>query len=712
VSAAIHIADAVARLRGDSGPCLGAVFMTYTFDARFFEETILAALLPIESDPDEAPAAFLDEGRRCLQRVPVIVVADPGMLRGGQRFPYDLIRAGAERTFHSKLALCLFANAARLCVGSGNLTPGGYGGNAELSAALSLDYQRDAALLARVLEFVERCGARGEAWTRLLAELRARLPVGEATASSGPALLDSLTDGPLLEAFLRRLPPSARIDRIGVLAPFHQEDGAAPESAVLDRLVQATEGRRSREFVLDVGLSWEGNAVAPVRSPIPQFDSHEGELWGWLEGDAGRETASWVVVGAATGRVRAIDDGRAAAERGVRDLERARAAGRTWPAGPIEARGPTRLIDRVAARVDTRLWLHPEVQRSEGRVYRQPLHGKLIAITVAERRRRTTHLLVGSPNATAAALLHPHGNVECALHLVAPGALNLGHLCPALVPVPRTQVELAGSAFVAPPPSPARWVEDAVFDAARGELRVLWARNAREVLLTYPRPDAPVQLLRGRPAAETRFEGFTLHRACCELEIRALETGGTARVPLRVENVVALPVEGLPAELNLEELVLLYAGRYSASGLAARRQAAGDAVTDGTGAESLFGDSLSPREIFRALLALGADLGDQSTSLSAFHVAIDGPFGVRRLADRILDAPETGRLTRSEAWIYGQELVRLLRSTPFDRDPVGPQKKAVLQALVQDVRARLVELAPSRWSDLLQPFYEVDADAP
>jgi len=87
VIARVNMADAVGRLTEGNTGCLGAVFLTYTFDATFFEEEILASLLPLQEDPIEAPRRFLDEGRRKLIETPVMVIADPGMLRGGQRLP-------------------------------------------------------------------------------------------------------------------------------------------------------------------------------------------------------------------------------------------------------------------------------------------------------------------------------------------------------------------------------------------------------------------------------------------------------------------------------------------------------------------------------------------------------------------------------------------------------------------------------------------------
>lgn len=440
--------DALGRLGGSAGACLGAVFLTYTFDARFFEEEVLATVLPLQEDPTEATRRFLEEGRRKLVETPVVVLVDPGMFRGGQRLPYDLLRADASRLFHPKLALILYAAGARLVVGSGNLTSGGYGDNAELSAVLPLDYSGDAALLRRVVAFVEACGARGEAWSRFRAELTPRLGPEAAADSAAPWLLHTHDTTPLLDAFLARLPADAKIDRVGVLAPFHQEDGAPPDGAILERLLDATQGRQARGFVLDVGVSWEGNPVAPGGGAAVSPDRHIGELWGVVDGARDKETSSWFVLGKHAGHSFAVEDGRAGGWRSTREMNARCASGSAWPVGTVEAFAPEGLVDRAARRATLQLWLFPEIHRREGRVYRQPLHGKLIAVAVTAGKRQQTHLLLGSPNASAAALLRTDGNVECALHLVLDGHHHLGLLCDTLVLVPRKQVTLRARSYV------------------------------------------------------------------------------------------------------------------------------------------------------------------------------------------------------------------------------------------------------------------------
>lgn len=683
--------DAVARLVEGVQGCLGAVFLTYTFDAAFFEEEILAALLPIQEDPAEATRRFLEEGRRKLVETPVVVIADPGMLRGGQRLPYDLLRADPGRTFHPKLALLLHPGGARLVVGSGNLTPGGYGGNAELMAALNLDFSQDAGLIRQVLELVRRCGARGEAWERLLAELKPRLGDGPPTEEA-PRLLHSVGEQPLLDAFLACIPTGATIEQIGVLAPFHQEDGALPDAAVLDRLLDAAEGRRARSLIFDVGVSWEGNPVAPGRQTPGPFHEHTGELWGWLEGAAGKETMTWFVLGQHDTRSYAIDDGRTQGWRSTRELNAAWQAGHTWPIGTVEAFAPAGLVARASGRASLRLWLHPEIHRRDGRTWRQPLHGKLIAIATREGKVKRTWLLVGSPNASAAALLRRDANVECALVWVVDGHHTLGTLCERLVYVPTAQVRLLERTFTPPAASPGRWVEDAVYDAERWMLLVRWRAGAPRLQLRYPLPVTRL-LLDEAPGSESLFQEFSLDPACCELEICDPALDARARVPIRVENVAQLPVEGLTRELDLEELLQLHSGRITPEGVTARRAARGSTSDGSAGLAAVFGDALTPREVFRALLSIGREL-ERAPSLSAFQAQVLGPWGVRRLAERLVEAPRRGELMHMEAWLYGHELARILRRLSFDGDPTAENRAALRDALVGWLRGALPEPAP------------------
>jgi hypothetical protein len=359
----------------------------------------------------------------------------------------------------------------------------------------------------------------------------------------------------------------------------------------------------------------------------------------------------------------------------------------------VEAFASEALLDRAALRASLRVWLFPEVHRRDGRLYRQPLHGKLLAVAVAEGKKKRTHLLVGSPNASAAALLRTGANVECALHLVLDGHYHLGLLCEELVWVPREQVTLRGRSYTVLAPSPARWVDDAVFDARERCVRVTWRPSAPRLMLCYPTTDRRI-LLDSVPGTESVFDEFDLDPVCCELEVTDPVARATARVPLRIEHALDLPVAGITGELDLQELLLLHAGRYTPVGIAARRAATAAAGGDASSVTaSIFGTALSPREVFRALLSIGAELA-RAPSIGAFQAQLRGPWGVCRLAERIVEAPERGELMRAEAWIYAQELARVLERVTFDGDPTGGDKATLRDEVVQWIRENVSEPAP------------------
>jgi hypothetical protein len=190
-------------------------------------------------------------------------------------------------------------------------------------------------------------------------------------------------------------------------------------------------------------------------------------------------------------------------------------------------------------------------------------------------------------------------------------------------------------------------------------------------MLIYPSSKRRT-LFDGVPESTSQFDDFDLDPACCELEV-AESPGVSARVPLRVENAVDLPLSGLAGDLDLQELLLIHAGRYTPAGIAARRSASMSGGDDGAGGESVFGAALGPREIFRALLSVGSEL-ERAPSLGTFQALLQGPWGVRRLAQRIVEAPNAGELMETEAWIYARELARGLSRLRFEGDPTHVDK--------------------------------------
>lgn len=696
--------DPLELLRPPQSEPLGAAFTSYTFSSRFFEETVLAGLLPIEPDPDEEPRRFLDQGRYQLQRTPVVAIIDPHRYDGGRRLPYDLILADSARTFHPKVSLVLYDDHARLIVGSGNLTPGGLGENAELGVLLPLDYVADARLIRDAVRFFEACGARGESWQRFSDQYRL-LATGEGAprGADAPALLESTTAGPLLERFLKRIPADARVHSLGVMAPFHQEDDAPPEVAVIERAVSLLGNRLARGFEVHVGFAWEGNPLTPTTTDVADPDAHLGELWARRTGGAVHDTVSWFLL-ARRGSWNFVCEGpRAPQQYSKRSLRADVAAGVAWPVGTVRAAGPANLVARLAQQFQVRAFVFPEVRREDGRTYRRPLHGKLLCVETTEGGAAKTHLLLGSPNASAAALLLPKGNVEAAIHLVVRGRHQLSSLAPELVPCPLSQLALCERVYQPISANPGRWVEDAYFDAEAKTLTIVLRSGCPRLRIVYPRSAHALVLHDGPTPSSIVVPDFDLEPDCAELLVE--EGGRSGRVPIRVVNVAALPTMGPETAPSLEELIALCTGRYVHPTQTPGRT--GDASSVELATEGAWSDELGPRDFFRAFFARAQELERVGSSLGAFQMLLDGPTGLRALADRLLDAAERGARGRGEIWTYGQELSRALLGVRFEEDAVGLEKQARLAEFVKSFRERLRPLQPKGpWVRRLSRFYE------
>lgn len=111
---------------GEPSVCLAT---TFTFDATFFERDCLGRFLAMEFDTAESDSvAYLVEREEKLAATRVCVLADRRHARDKQSMRWDVVPVmvpGAVQ--HAKLTLLAWARHLRVIVGSGNLTPNGYG---------------------------------------------------------------------------------------------------------------------------------------------------------------------------------------------------------------------------------------------------------------------------------------------------------------------------------------------------------------------------------------------------------------------------------------------------------------------------------------------------------------------------------------------------------------------------------------------------------
>ena len=212
-------------------PCLGAVFCSYTFDPAYFEDHVLRAVLRLRGDPDEDGVRYHEEARRALQDTPVACLVDASVRRPGRRLPYDL-HLVRRRTFHPKVFMLLFESEARVAVGSGNLTKSGIEQNTEMFFVRRLRYDEpaDAAFLRDVSRFLADCaeqaGRPGTQLELVRAALGERVRQTPRLAPDQPVEFQFVSSfgGRVLDQLTGAIHESAKITRIGVLAPFFEQD--------------------------------------------------------------------------------------------------------------------------------------------------------------------------------------------------------------------------------------------------------------------------------------------------------------------------------------------------------------------------------------------------------------------------------------------------------------------------------------------------------
>lgn len=690
--------DPLNFLRPATGKCLGAVFLAHDCDLRFFE-SVLATLLPIHADPQSDPERFLDEGRRRLRETPVVVVTDRKRYRGGRRLPHGLVLKGSTKAFYPRLSFLLFEDHARLLVGSANLTEGGYGGNAELVVLLQLGYKTDFALLSEVARFIESIGTFGEEWSRFKAQFDLLL-VPSSAKPKPPWLLSTRDDASVLQQFLSAIPKAAKVNRVGILLAGQPEDDHAPETAIYDDVLTWLGERGAGNAPLDIALRWEGNAVTPPEEQsVTELESLLGRLCAHVEGPPGAGTISWVIPEQAEGQSLICRAGSRTIQLGKRKLKSDLGADppRLWPIDEVVAVGPVDSVQGIAERANIEWWAFPALRLAEGQVYRRPLHAKLIAVNTTQAGRQRTHLLVGAPNFSPS-VGGSDALCEAGLHMIRNAQLRISDLSQELVPCPAECLYLQASSYATTAGSAETGLEDAVHDAAQGTLVLNWKPSRAHRRVEYTVNGQEVELFDGVPEMQTVLENFELDSRCSEL--RVIEGQREGVIPVRVANIAHLLAEEPTGDLTFAALVQLFtAGTI-------RRAARLDDESESEG-QQIPWDDLHPANVFRALQNVADEIHRSGASLGAFDVAMQGPLGVNKLAQKLLGAQDDPSLRLSEAWLYGQELCRTLASIKFNDDPVGRKKRSILETFVRDLRFRLALFTPSAAATpVLNKFYK------
>jgi hypothetical protein len=701
-------------------PCLAAAFCSFTFDPELFENHILRAALRLRADPTEEPRRYHQEARAALQETPVVAIVDAAMRGPGHRLPYDLLEVHA-RVFHPKLALLLFDDYARVLLGSGNLTRGGFGDNTELWFHHDCSYDGDAALLWQLHRFLEDARGltrhQGTQLELLQAILTSRLPAASAAQDARPFTLLSSFDAPILSQLRAAIPEGAKLDGASVLAPFFEADDvqAAEKGdceAVLHGLVADTDAP------IEIGVVWDPSPLHPPKA-VERLDDAVGQLCVLVaDKEDGTRSCDYLTIQNATPSQIQFLDAHGNRRRTSRDeAEHAIENAKLGPVGPIDVFAPKHLVESLGQRHDVSFWLHPSWRYEDGRPYRRPLHAKLALLRYTRRKRPATLVLMGSPNPSRGAMLRrvdEAGNVELGVAFVLEGHHHLADICPELVLAPTEQLRLKERAYPEGAPNLALWINSAVHDAEAGNLTITWSERGPAPLPAWELHYLDRVLARGAgpPSSPTVIEPFDLLPTSCELELRA--KGERFTVPITVRDLTALPVDASLAGLTLQELLALLGRRIGNERLATLRRERGSAGAH-LALEAIFGEGFSPTDVFRAWWSLATGLAEERTTLGSFRAQVDGALGCRavwiKLRQTVDAEEEAARLSPDEAWFYGAELLHTLRAITLPEGPDAPTKSALLETFLIGLKADLAELSPNpergRWVKKVLAHYDL-----
>lgn len=707
---------ALDRLAFD-GHCFGAAFTTFTFDPAFFENHVLAAILRLSTDPDDASAAYHDEALAKLQDTPVVCFVDAKMRAPGHQLPYDL-REIRGRLFHPKVALLLYEGFARLSVASGNLTEAGYGRNAETFFVHDLRYDDSdhVAVLREVAAFFtildELAAGKGQQTAGVLEALARR--IDGVVASDTPPFLFVHTEAAtgLLERVLALLPPNAKITNVGLLAPFFERDDPDPAEDV-SSVLMALARLAGKGASLDLGVSWEEAPLARTSAEPVAIRDGLGSLWALrTRSEDGEALEYFVPVDVTAGNYRCDRNGRSRLLPRA-DLDKAVADGTAWHVGRPRVFAPEGLVKAArAAMGEVREWLYPTPQLVDSRPIDRPLHAKLLTIGFRTGSKQRTLVLVGSANASRMALLATPasgGNVEACVAFVLEGEEALNDLAPALVRC-IAPVEWKERTFAIPPPLPSiPFVDEATFDPRTETLTVTWLAKDRTVAPWTLRYQG-AELARGTtaPAQPTVVTAFRLAASSCEVVVAAHD--GECTFTIVVDDLAALPVGHAAKPLELRDLLALVGRRISIERHNTIQARHGAAMIDAT-LTSLLGEGFAPSDVFRAWWTVASDLAADGMSVAGFRLRLLGSIGAAAIWSRLREmanVPASG-IRPEEAWFYGAELRRALRVTAPAPGPDHAAKRGVLDDFVETLTTELGTIEPSgadrAWIANIVEFY-------
>ncbi len=198
-----------------------ALFCSYSVDLGYFEQTILG---PVEATG--ARVTVVGDSR-ASDPAPRPGPGSPAALSAGIRYVHGLAAPGAGGLFHAKLMVVAGRERALVAIGSGDLSPGGWGLNKEAWTVATADREACPELVADVAD-----------WLRSLDDLCTLAPLTASGISRTAALLEELAiEADIVDTGHRLVHTSAgsiadqlpdgEVDHLRLYAPFHDERTAA-----------------------------------------------------------------------------------------------------------------------------------------------------------------------------------------------------------------------------------------------------------------------------------------------------------------------------------------------------------------------------------------------------------------------------------------------------------------------------------------------------
>jgi len=699
-------------------PCLGAFFSSYSFNPAFFEDHVLRAVLRLTSDPIEHPVRYHHEARRALQEVPVIVVVDAAERSPGRRLPFDLLEV-SDVVFHPKSVLLLYREFARLLIGSGNLTFSGYSKNAELFLCTDLKYDNDAdvSLLAVFHKHLGRVKKlfrqKGTQFDLFIDELNRKLPRVIPEVDASLAFLDS-TNGPILTQLKNLLPENAKIESIGMLAPFFEKDDAAELDAT--SVFGALLPDASRNIVLDVGISWENPQMSASNNS--QLDEGLNCIWTWEHVVNGiREHVHLVPISIGPNTINYIDDKGNKRRWKLEEVNKAIEDRTFWRQPPPVAYAPRNSLDVASDHFSMiRRWLHPATRLIDGKPIHRPLHAKLLVISFRNGRSQESIVLMGSPNMSRRALLMKagsgQGNVEIAMAFKLDFGASLIDFVPELVYAPEVALELREMSFPEAGPNHALAIDEAIHDPTASTLVITWTSNAHKLpswRLTYNSQKLAVSSL--PPTTSITINNFTLNPSSAEVNLHV--DNKEFSVPILVTDLVALPASPAGAKPGLEELLMLLSRRIGIERAVQIAESRHQGIDGNDELIAFFGGGFNPTDVFRAWWSVAEDLAQPLLSAQAFRLQLEGSLGLGAVWNCMLDAVRKNSISNVDVWFYGAELLRTLGEIELKNLDDKVIKEKMLYTFCLRVKRDLDSLKPDtetiRWFDRVLSFYKLSS---